>query len=216
MFAGGSRARQQAAILKRGLMVMVASAVVGSMIVTAANGQTPANPSPRNHPGDWVTDGDYPDTMLRQHVQGDVDFRLTVGADGLPKTCDVTQSSGAPELDTSTCSLLLARAQFHPARDPHGKAVEGNYANRIRWVLPQSDVLEAPTPYSYDLTFVLGTDGKVSDCAFSNVLGIPDEGTTYMLEQCRQQVFEPYRDEKGSPVARQVTRHFKVKVEPVK
>ncbi len=82
------------------------------------------------------SDDDYPLAAIRNHEQGAVAFRLTVGPDGRPAGCAVTSSSGSELLDSTTCRLLMERAKFQPARDSEGKAVADSVDGRIVWRLP--------------------------------------------------------------------------------
>jgi protein TonB len=84
-----------------------------------------------------VTNNDYPTRALRENRAGVTGFRLTYGADGRPTGCDVTSSSGSPELDSTACSLLMRRAKFNPGQDSDGNPTGGVYASRFRWVIPE-------------------------------------------------------------------------------
>lgn len=92
--------------------------------------------APTTNPGSWVTSGDYPATAMRDQREGTTAFRLVVGVDGLPSKCDVIESSGHADLDTTTCRLLMERARFKPAHDERGQPAAGTYSNRIRWQIP--------------------------------------------------------------------------------
>jgi protein TonB len=49
----------------------------------------------------------------------------------------VTSSSGTPELDSTTCSLVQRRARFTPATDGEGQPTSGSYNGRVRWQIPK-------------------------------------------------------------------------------
>jgi len=93
--------------------------------------------SPKGNPANWVTNNDYPTRALRENRAGVTGFRLSVGADGRPTGCDVTSSSGSPDLDSTACSLLMRRAKFNPGQDSDGNPTGGVYASRFRWVIPE-------------------------------------------------------------------------------
>lgn len=95
------------------------------------------NATPKGNPGGWVTNDDYPSRALREEKQGTTGIRLSVGPDGRATGCDVTSSSGSPELDQTACSLLMRRARFTPAMDGDGKPTSGTYINRFKWVIPK-------------------------------------------------------------------------------
>ena len=98
---------------------------------------TPKMAQPKGRPGDWVTTNDYPSRALREEREGTTGFRLTIGPDGRVTSCDVTSSSGSPDLDAATCDNLRRRARFTPATDGEGNPTTGTYSNRTRWVIPK-------------------------------------------------------------------------------
>ena len=98
---------------------------------------TPKGAAPKGRPGDWVTTNDYPSRALNENRAGTTSFRLSVGPDGRATGCDITGSSGSPDLDAATCSNLMRRARFTPATDGEGKPVSGSYSNRTRWEIPK-------------------------------------------------------------------------------
>mgnify|MGYP002148087180 CR=1 FL=1 len=59
------------------------------------------------------------------------------GPDGRVTSCDITSSSGSPDLDEATCSNVTRRARFTPAMDGEGNPTSGSYSNGIRWVIPK-------------------------------------------------------------------------------
>jgi protein TonB len=91
---------------------------------------------PKSSPGSWATDADYPSRALRANEQGTTGFHLSIGPDGRVTGCEVTSSSGSPELDQTTCTLVTRRARFKPALQD-GQPVAGSYSNRVRWVVPK-------------------------------------------------------------------------------
>jgi TonB family protein len=95
------------------------------------------DPKPRGNPGNWATSNDYPSVALQQEIEGTSGFSLTVGPDGRVSDCVITQSSGSPELDATTCTNVTRRARFEPALDASGTPTNGKYANRVRWQIPR-------------------------------------------------------------------------------
>jgi protein TonB len=98
---------------------------------------TPKSATPKGNPGNWATTEDYPSRALREERAGTTGFRVTVTPDGRAGSCDITSSSGSPDLDQATCSNVLRRARFNPAMDGEGKPTTGSYSGRIRWVIPK-------------------------------------------------------------------------------
>ena len=98
---------------------------------------TPKQAQPKGRPGDWVTTNDYPSRALREEREGTTGFRLSVGPDGRVTNCEITSSSGSPDLDAATCDNLRRRARFTPAMDGEGQPTSGSYSSRTRWVIPK-------------------------------------------------------------------------------
>ncbi len=97
----------------------------------------PKGPGPKGSPGNWATSNDYPSRALREEREGVTGFRVSVGTDGKVTTCEVTRSSGSPDLDQATCDNVRRRARFTPATDGEGNPTTGSYTNSIRWVIPK-------------------------------------------------------------------------------
>ncbi len=96
----------------------------------------PTSPSPANDTSRWATTNDYPSISLKREEQGISRFRVVVGTDGTVKSCEITTSSGSPQLDAATCNLVTRRAKFEPATNDAGERIVGTYSNAVRWQLP--------------------------------------------------------------------------------
>ena len=59
--------------------------------------------------------------------------RYTVGVDGRPSGCTITQSSGNADLDETTCRLIEQRFRYEPARDAEGRAIPDVQTGRHIW-----------------------------------------------------------------------------------
>jgi periplasmic protein TonB len=95
------------------------------------------NPIPKGNPGNWANTNDYPSRALQQEREGTTGFRVTVGANGRVTDCQISSSSGHPDLDQATCTNVTRRARFDPALDGSGNPTTGSYANRVRWQIPK-------------------------------------------------------------------------------
>ncbi len=73
----------------------------------------------------------YPARALREELEGTVGVRVTVTANGKAANCQVTASSGSPDLDQAACQGMERYAQFNPALDRDGNPTEGSYSTRI-------------------------------------------------------------------------------------
>lgn len=93
--------------------------------------------TPRGNPASWANSNDYPSRALREEREGVTRFRVTVGADGRITGCSVTGSSGHPDLDEATCSLVTRRGRFNPAKDGEGQPTTDSWSSAVRWQIPK-------------------------------------------------------------------------------
>ena len=71
-----------------------------------------------------ITNRDYPVQIQRSWPRnGAIYLRLRIEANGRPSQCDVMRGYGDRLADQWTCSLLMERGQFRPARDARGQPV---------------------------------------------------------------------------------------------
>ncbi len=130
-------------------------------IVFGASLLATATPVPINNPGEWATAGDYPAEALADDKTGTVAFKLVVSPDGSPTQCRITESSGHPVLDTTTCELMMARARFEPASKAEYTS-DNIYENRVRWNLPHTsfDIKNLLLKKAGQCSFILSSNGS--------------------------------------------------------
>jgi hypothetical protein len=87
-------------------------------------------------PGKWVVSGDYPLDMLRSGQPAIVEFRLSVGPDGVPTACHIQSTTRPKEFDDAVCKSVMRRARFDPALDATGKPLASYYRNSVRFQIP--------------------------------------------------------------------------------
>jgi TonB family protein len=129
----------------------------GAFLVLAALAQAPAPPPSSGHEQaaghvranltTYFSDDDYPAVALAGGQEGTVSFRLTISREGRVSDCVVTETSGSPLLDDTTCRILRSRARYAPARDAAGQAAEGSDTGRVTWRLP-AEIQPAPASAS--------------------------------------------------------------------
>lgn len=126
-----------------------------------------AVPAVRATPGQSLptlfSSNDYPVAALRDGEMGTTAVVLAIAPDGRVSQCSIATSSGSASLDSATCSILVRRARFTPARDGDGNAAEDRFASRIRWILPP----RPPTPFADHrtaLVFTTDAAGAVMAC----------------------------------------------------
>lgn len=96
----------------------------------------PRAATPLGSPGKWATTDDYPAAALREERAGVSRFRVTIGADGRVRNCEIMASSGSLDLDRAACANVAKRARFKPATDDTGAAVSGSYSSAVKWEIP--------------------------------------------------------------------------------
>ena len=117
------------------MLALIALAVVSTCPPAQAAAPT-QHARARSALASYASRDDYPPMALRNREQGQVAFALAVGTDGRVSDCHITESSGSPALDMTTCRLMRSRARFTPARDSAGNAVPDTAAGEIGWHLP--------------------------------------------------------------------------------
>jgi outer membrane biosynthesis protein TonB len=80
-----------------------------------------------------VSSNDYPDGALAEGAIGIVSMLVHVSAQGKPLGCAVTEASKSEDLNQRSCRLMLSRAQFEPAHDAQGAAIDGDYRTAMNW-----------------------------------------------------------------------------------
>lgn len=95
-----------------------------------------ATPAVGKDKADWIMASDYPYQSIRAGEAGTVSILWTVGIDGNPSDCRVTQTSGHPSLDQAACNAILRRGRYTPALDSAGKPIKSYEARKVAWMLP--------------------------------------------------------------------------------
>ena len=86
---------------------------------------------PLNSPGDWVKSSDYPEKMLMARQPALVNFRLSIGPDGIPTGCHIQATTRPKEFDNAVCKSMMRRARFSPALDAQGQPLASYYQNNV-------------------------------------------------------------------------------------
>jgi protein TonB len=82
-----------------------------------------------------LRNSDYPRSALRAGVQGSVSVRFTVAPSGRAVSCQVTRSSGHPDLDRTTCRVIEDRFRYRPALGSAGEPVAETVRKTYDWLL---------------------------------------------------------------------------------
>jgi len=92
---------------------------------------------PRGSVGQWASrvQNSYPRRAINEEREGEVRFRLAVGADGNPTGCTVTRSSGHADLDDAACKAIVRVARFKPALNAAGDPIASTWDSGVRFEL---------------------------------------------------------------------------------
>lgn len=93
-------------------------------------------PTQRNGIASIFSTNDYPMSAVRNGEQGTAGVKFWVSKEGKARDCEVVESSGSKVLDQQSCSIIVQRSHFEPARTAAGEPVESIAYQRIRWELP--------------------------------------------------------------------------------
>lgn len=92
--------------------------------------------NPLNTPQNWVVSRDYPLDMLDAGQPAIVEFRLSIGADGVPTACHIQSTTRPKAFDDAVCDSVMKRARFKPALDAEGKPLASYYRSSVRFQIP--------------------------------------------------------------------------------
>lgn len=93
-------------------------------------------PTPQKPPSRWIVSSDYPVKMLRVGQPAIVEFRLSIGPDGVPLACHIQETTRPKEFDNAVCKSVMRRARFEPGLDATGTAITSYYRNTVRFQIP--------------------------------------------------------------------------------
>jgi periplasmic protein TonB len=80
-----------------------------------------------------IRDRDYPRGAGAAGIGGMVSVIYAVEPDGRATHCEITRSSGSPELDATTCRLIEQRFRFRPSQDRGGRPVRSRIVQDHYW-----------------------------------------------------------------------------------
>jgi len=102
----------------------------------------------------------YPEHALAAGEEGPVFFTVTLDKDAHPVTCQVTHSSGFPDLDDETCKLIVQHAVFSAARDANGGVIRQTTEGVVNWTLPG----HTPVPINMTATAAVASKPEPQVC----------------------------------------------------
>ena len=79
----------------------------------------------------------YPVHAAVRGQEGTVGVTVSVTADGRPKNCKVTKSSGHELLDTAACTGMQRYARFDPALDAQGRPITAEFSTEVKFAIDQ-------------------------------------------------------------------------------
>ena len=168
--------------------------------------------------GSWFSDSDMPSYIQTAGISRRVLTRLLVSPDGKVESCSAEVSSGEVRVDRDTCSLMMERTKFRPARWTDGSPVYGVYRLVFDWTvgprLPgilsdlELTVAALPkgahSPATVRVMFAVDEVGKPSSCTAEITPGIPKANWALAPVACAEIVKRysaiPARDTSGRAV----------------
>jgi hypothetical protein len=89
--------------------------------------------TPLKAPDKWINSSDYPEKMLMARQPALVNFRLSIGPDGIPTGCHIQATTRPKEFDNAVCKSIMRRARFSPALDAQGQPLASYYQNNVHF-----------------------------------------------------------------------------------
>ncbi|MEA3013901.1 MAG: periplasmic protein TonB [Sphingomonadales bacterium] len=80
-----------------------------------------------------IRDSDYPRGAGAAGIGGMVSVIYAVETDGRATHCEITRSSGSPELDSTTCRLIEQRFRFRPSQNRSGRPIRSRIVQDHYW-----------------------------------------------------------------------------------
>jgi TonB family protein len=127
-------------------MVFRLSVLVGLLASSPALAQTSDSKAAQDKLNWDIFQKLYPPRAIAAHEEGAVGFTVTLDSKGQVTRCQVTHTSGHPQLDEETCKIITMNAVFTP--DPNlGPSQTKKHEGLITWKLPGwATALEPPKP----------------------------------------------------------------------
>lgn len=92
--------------------------------------------------------------------EGALTVALEIDEKGRPSACKVIVTSGKPDLDDLTCTLMMKRAQFVSATDKFGRPTTSTFTQKVTWRIPRDKLITQ----GFKVTFAVEPTGKLSSC----------------------------------------------------
>jgi hypothetical protein len=98
-----------------------------------------SRPVPVSPPRTWFAGAEYPFLYRLYGIEGEVDMRVNVGADGLPKTCTpldgklTSPFSPAETFRGIVCTVIKQSGRFKPALDSNGNPTPAPYVVIVKF-----------------------------------------------------------------------------------
>ncbi|MCM8729494.1 TonB family protein [Hephaestia sp. GCM10023244] len=94
--------------------------------------------SPPRHIGGRIRNSDYPASAGAEGAGGIVSVEYYVLPNGRVSDCKITESSGNPALDETTCRLITERYRYEPSRTANGTPVRSIIVADHEWIIDDS------------------------------------------------------------------------------
>lgn len=91
----------------------------------------------KGDPAQWFSTDDYPPGALREGREGVTKISWQINEQGRVENCQVVNSSGSPDLDETSCRLIVRRGKYAPAKDQNGQPMRSTGSRSVRWQIPK-------------------------------------------------------------------------------
>ncbi|MEQ1548856.1 MAG: energy transducer TonB [Chakrabartia sp.] len=127
----------------------------------------------------YVSDDDYPIAAALNEEEGTVTVQFTISDTGSVASCKIAESSGSPELDGTSCGIVMQRFRYEPALDKYRKPQWETKRQRIAWRLPDGkSVIESVAPRSsfkiepmhIEIALDIDSEDKITACRNKTIM----------------------------------------------
>jgi hypothetical protein len=130
----------------------------------------------------WFSTGDTPASAERAGIVRRVATRTVVSPDGHPRDCTIESNSGDAALDQYTCTLILKRGRFTPARWIDGSPAYGVDRYPVYWMMT-APLAKDSTHGDVDLMVNRLPEGTQSPVMVSVVFAADESGHIIACDQ---------------------------------
>lgn len=115
------------------MRTVLLTALIALAIAPTQSALAKGSPTPPQLKAARISDTDYPKEALKAGLEGDVLASFIVDLKGRVTECKYQTAEGAELLGDQSCSLLVERFRYTPARDAERKVVAAEMQQPFYW-----------------------------------------------------------------------------------